>query len=224
MSFNINPASAIYATAAVGWQAVKLVANPNPTMQVGPWRPLQWLGITGETSATNIYDGKTAYFFDAILMADHESPSKATEHPIQNKANITDHVYLLPERLTLEIGMSDVMSSCILGQFSSGASKSVSAYQMLKQLRKDRKLLQITTRLDTYQNMIIENIRAFEDRRTTYGLRAMVYFRQIFMADVKTITASTKPQITDSLNAGTKQPQNLTSQETTGFEGLQGGR
>jgi hypothetical protein len=81
-------------------------------------------------------------------------------------------------------------------------SKSVNAYQVLKQLQGLRIPLSVTTRLDTYENMLIEQLAAPDDVRTAYGLRAIVRMRQIIVATVPTQTVPTRPQMTKTTDKG----------------------
>lgn len=149
----------------------------------------------------------TTYFFDAVMRADHSNEMRITEHPIQSGAAISDHAYALPSRVVLEIAMSDAMDSFVSGQYSDFATKSISAYQKLLELKDMRVPLTLTTRLNTYNNMLIEELRASDDIRTLHGLRASVRFKQIIVGTVSVTTQSARPNVSSSSNPGTSQPQ-----------------
>ena len=55
--------------------------------------------------------------------------------------------------------MSDAMESFDPDSWSSDTSKSVSAYQTVLDLLKNRTLCTLKTRLDTYENVLVESIR-----------------------------------------------------------------
>jgi hypothetical protein len=148
----------------------------------------------------------TTYFFDAILRVDHFQELRATDHPVQGGASITDHAYLMPARVSLEIGMSDAMDSYQSGQWTGSSSKSINAYQTLLQLQALRIPVTVTTRLNTYSNMIIESIRSGDDARTLHGLKAHVQFRQIIVGTVTTSTESARPHATGLFSLGLVQP------------------
>ena len=170
------------------------------------------------------------YVFDAILRAEHSRELRRTEHPIQSSssapvASITDHAFLLPARVTLEIGMSDAMESYDNSNWSGSLSKSVSAYQLLVKLQQERTLVTLSTRLDTYANMVLETISSADDVKTRHGLRAMAVFSQIFLADVTAVSsglvsnasqAGDRPQTTGATPTGAVQaetaPASLISQ------------
>ena len=146
------------------------------------------------------------YFFDAFLRIDHTSSLTITEHPVETGAAITDHSYVNPSVLVMEVGMSDVAASLVNGQFEDSWSRSARAYEILLALQQQRIPFQVVTRLKTYQNILIETIAVPDDYTTLYGLKATVTMREIFIATVKTVKISERPQVTDSTNRGEVQP------------------
>lgn len=146
------------------------------------------------------------WFFDAILKTEHTTSVTITEHPVESGAEMTDHSYVNPTRLTMDIGMTDVAQSLVDGQFDDGSSRSVSAYQRLLYLQQNRVPMQVHTRLNMYQNMLIETIEAPDDYTTLYGLKATVTMKEVFVAVVETVKISARPQVTDSTNKGQVEP------------------
>jgi hypothetical protein len=145
------------------------------------------------------------YFFDAVIKMEHQSGLKITSHPVQLRSNISDHAYVEPSTLMMDIMMSDVAMGIVASQFSDGSSRSVSAYSMLLDLQSNRQPLQIYTRLKTYINMLIEQITAPDDVKTLYGLKATVRFKEIFVANVTKTTVSARKQVTGVTNKGQQQ-------------------
>lgn len=146
------------------------------------------------------------YFFDAFLRVEHTSKLNITSHPVETGANISDHAFLEPAELVIEIGMSDTAKSLVNGQFSDGKSRSVTAYKILKELQAQRVPLQIHTRLSNYKNMLIETISAPDDYRTQYGLNVTVTFREVIITSTRTVKISARTQVTDSTNSGSVEP------------------
>jgi len=150
------------------------------------------------------------YFFDAFLKLDHSSKLRITEHQVEEGSNIADHSYLEPLTLSLEIGMSDACVSFVEGQFEQRFTRSVSAYDTLITLQKNRIPLNIHTRLKTYKNMLIEVITVPDDYTTLNGLRATVILRELIVVKTNTVSlpcrTSTSPQKTGETNRGTVQP------------------
>lgn len=209
-----------------------------PATMSSPWRPPRWDASPQLTSITVLEQQNTAvshvvnfgdttiadtsanptttqkatpttYFFDAVLSADHFSRLHITDHPVQNGASIADHAYAIPQRVVLEIGMSDVMDSYVPGQYASGVSKSISAYKKFKDIQKLRIPITLSTRLDQYTNMLIEEIRVPDTNQTVTGLRATIVFKQIRLAIVATDTVSARPDQSQGTNEGSKQPSSV---------------
>jgi len=157
-----------------------------------------------------------AYFFDAFLSVAHSSKLKITENPVESGSTVADHAYMEPRELTMEIGMSDVLTSLVPGQFNTGYTRSVSAYQTLRQMQIDRIPLFVHTRLDSYQNMLIQAISAPDDKNTQFGLRCSVTLREVIISSVKFVPVSADPQVTNSSNQGQVVPQ--TPQESMLFQ------
>ena len=153
---------------------------------------------TGRTATPDII-----YVFDGVLQLEHTQEVVVTEHPVENSENITDHAFVKAARVSLDVLMSDAMQSYILGQWTGSNSKSVSAYQTILGLQLARKPLTLTTRLNTYTNMLITSIHTPDDYKTKFGLRATITFQQIFNGITSTALASARPQTTGSTGVGT---------------------
>jgi hypothetical protein len=180
-----------------------------------PWRPPQWSGTPNSPAltitATSTTSGQqTAYVFDAVITGEHDQQVVITLNPVQTGAAITDNAYVTPPGFTAEIEMSDAMQSYTVGQFSGAPSRSVSAYQTLIALQAALTPMQVATRLRQYSNMMITDVRAQEDPKTKYALRAFVTFRQILTASAQVTATST------SSGQGTSANQQATGQTNTG--------
>lgn len=130
------------------------------------------------------------YAFDTAGRAQHDQELVITKNPVQTGAAIGDHSYLQPAQLSAEIWMSDLMQSYVLGQFTGAPSRSVSAYQTLKALQRSSQFLQIATRLDLYNNMLIRSISASDTIDTRYGLVVNVVFEEVILANQTELTSS----------------------------------
>lgn len=149
---------------------------------------------------------QTLYVFDATPRIDHEQRVTKTVHPVQTGASISDHAYLEPARLTLEVAMSDAQDAYAADLWVGGPTKSASAYQVLLAMAFARVLLVVTTKLRTYQNMLIVNNPAEDTIETFAGLKARVTFEEVFLADTQAVVASARPQDTSQTQAGTLSP------------------
>jgi Dit-like phage tail protein len=150
----------------------------------------------------------TTLFFDAVFRVSHRSELRLTEHPIQTGSNLVDHAYALPKYVTVEAGMSDAMALYKSGVYTSG-NKSVSAYQLLEKIQGLRIPITLTTRLETYTNMLIEFLSAEDTVRTRFGLKTEIRLRQLILGTVAANTISARPDQTDGTSVGTKSTQSV---------------
>lgn len=216
MSSGLTAVSETYSA----WQLYKVItteilpaSNPKPktssVASTGAYRPSQW--SSKAIVKTNIQDDTAAWYFDAIFKEDHSTQLRLTEHPVQTGASITDHAYMTPARVTLEVGMSDCMDSFVADQWGSQNGKSVTAYKQLVAWQKSRTVLTLTTNLNTYQNMVIEQVNVPRDYKSMFSLRATVNLRQIMVGVVATTTVSAIAQTSGTTTGGTSQAQTVDS-------------
>jgi hypothetical protein len=234
------------------------VIAATPTYTAGAYRPPQWsqaamVAITqtpsqgqansGAFDANGVLStsGSTAvtYVFDAVLLLDHEQRLEKTQHPVQTGAVISSHAYLMPARVSLDVGMSDVMDSysssttglgtlsptgsimpANVAPFNGASSKSVSAYQTVLQLQSARQPLTVTTRLRTYTNMVITSVAPQESAKTIAGLRMRVDFEQIFTASTVSSPVSARPDVTQNTALGVVNPAPISTATQSQFQVL----
>lgn len=191
----------------------------------GSWSPPQYasqpLTMLTVPAASNGSTGvqsslATNYVFDAVIRAQHRRTVRKTQHPVLTGANISDHAYVEPAKITLEIGMSDAMASYAAGVWVGWGTKSISAWNILKGLQQNRTLLTVTTRLDTYYNMLIIDAFANDDVKTRQALRATIIFEEIIAASVTSSpNTSARPQTTGANPGGTVQGETPNSSQVT---------
>ena len=217
---DINQASTVYAGGRAVLNLFKLGSGkkaPNPQVSKGPYRPANW--SDGGGSADSLFmirpsisfkSGRDAskwepLFFDANILEHHHSQLRVTEYPIQTGANINDHAFIMSEKLMLSILVSDVMDRVDSRDFSDYRTKSISAFQALKDFQKSREILRITTRLNTYYNMILEDLDTPDDYTSSLGLRCTASFRQLIVAEIDEQPVSDSPTVTSEIKVGAVQ-------------------
>lgn len=188
-----------------------VVNAPNSSTWVPPQYSKPALTVITVPGTASTTSGQPAtspilYVFDAVFKIVHTRSLVKTQHPVLTGANISDHAYIQPARVSLEIGMSDSMASYNAGVWVGASTKSISAWQILKQLQANKTLLTVTTRLDTYYNMLIETLSAPDDNKTLHSLKATVVLNEIIAASVNsTPSVSAVPQVSGSTSVGTIQ-------------------
>ena len=144
------------------------------------------------------------FFFDAVLRVEHVQEAVGTRHPVQVGPAVVDHIYLNPARVVLDVAISDSMQSYLSGQYSGDASRSVNAYQTFKSIQAARVPISLATRLDSYENMWLADVRGTEDSTTSRSFRGTLHFEQIISAQVSSATVSSRPNASNTTNEGVK--------------------
>ncbi len=183
------------------WTAVGTVASlAQGRMDIG-YRPRTWgSSLADPLQMVLVRSNVSGLFFDGIMSTETEETLTITSHPVQSGANISDHAYREPTRITMEIVMSDAMACRQPGQFNSFFEKSVTAYRRLLDLQRSRIPVSVQTRLGSYQNMLIESISAPDDASTRDGLRCTVSLREVLVAKVGVTKVSARKWTTSVEN------------------------
>lgn len=149
------------------------------------------------------------YFFDGFIKVSHDRELTITSNPVETGADIVDHSYLNPAKLTMEIMVSDVHQSIIPGQFSDRTFRHTSAWGVLKQIQESRIPVDVFTKLGYYKNMLIQTIHADDTAQTFRALNATVTLIEIPVARVKTVKISKASQTTNSTQMAQIEADNL---------------
>jgi hypothetical protein len=137
-----------------------------------------------------------------MLRAYHAERLVLTNHPVQGGASISDHAYVEPAELLLDVGFSDAQANPTPNAYSGSSSQSVAAYQLFQSIKNAKVPSTIVTRLCTYMNMVLVEITAPENQETIAAALITLRFRQVLLGSVSTVPASSRPQLTGSTNGG----------------------
>lgn len=178
------------------WGANNLVAKltGNKSFKTNDgYSPSVWGSGLGAQQVLMVKTNIGGYFFDAVFSVDTEHSLTVTQHPVQTGANISDHAFVNPIRMTMQIGVSDAMAYRTGADYGGdGSTKSVQAYRLLCKLQELRIPMQVVTRLNTYQNMLIESIDVSDDVSTLCALKATVNLVQVLVVNVGTEKVSAR--------------------------------
>lgn len=153
------------------------------------------------------------FFFDGFMDVDVASELEITENPVETGTAISDHSYVKPTEITMQVIMSDVHQSLIPGQFTGGWSRSVNAYKILKEIQAKRIPIAVLCRLGLYENMVIRRLQANDNADTYRGLNATVTLVELPLARIKTVEISLASQTTISSEMGKLQAVDTTDKE-----------
>src|SRR5208282_4317142 len=121
---------------------------------------------------------------------------------VQNNTSISDHSFNLQDRVVMGVGFSDAMQSYVNGQYSS----SVDAFTQFVTLKEQGQNVQLSTGLKQYGVMGIESIRAADTRETSTGVKFVITFIQIIVAQTSTtVVQSSRSDQSQQSSTGAEQ-------------------
>lgn len=98
---------------------------------------------------------------DVTETEEHSSSIKPTRLPVESGANVTDHILVDPDRLVLTIVVSnDDPNFLSIPNFPGGPQRDLDAYKKLKNWQTEGTLLNISTSLRPYDNMLLTELSA----------------------------------------------------------------
>lgn len=161
---------------------------------------------------------------DAVLVEQYEMSSTPTEHPVDKKSDITDHIIRQPKGYLIQgvvtdtpMGLLDALSQ--IGETATAAinfirenllddtpvttptSRSNAAFQALVALWQDGILFDVQTGMGLYPDMAILNIQVTVDQNTAGCLNFAARLRHI--SRVSLLTVGDPATTTDNLEEGT---------------------
>lgn len=160
--------------------------------------------------------------FDAVLKTSHTSKVTATSHPVEYGANISDHAFVEPKEISIEVGVSDCETG--KGTFGNG-SRSLNAFKALMKLQEARQLISVVTRFKTYSNMLITSVSVPDDYTTMSSFKATLMLKEIPIVSTSTVKVSERGQgqKAGNTNGGTVQAetpkQSVLKQASTALKG-----
>ena len=167
--------------------------------QANAYSPTLWGSGLGIQQLLMVKTNIGGYFFDAIFSTDTEHSLTITQHPVQTGANVSDHAFVNPIRISMQVGVSDAMAYRAGADYGGdGSTKSIQAYRLLCKLQELRIPMDVVTRLNTYKNMLIESIEVNDDVSTLCALKATVNLVQVLVVNVSTEKISARQWTTDA--------------------------
>lgn len=173
-------------------------------------------------------------YFDGIMQTEHVSRIKPTQYPVQTGVQMTDHAIVEPSEVTIDVMMSDAETNTYIStnktlnmyyqlvqnlkmynNFSAmcaqpaqitGDGRAAQAWLTLKRLQISRVPITVETRLQTYVNMVIEELSAPDDVKSLNAFRCTVRLREIFFAEAAETQTSARAAATKDATNGGQQP------------------
>ena len=147
-----------------------------------------------------------------------ELPSETTDNPIESGAEVTDHIINRPImlRMVCQIGGSTLLNF---------TDRKLEGYEALKKLRDDKQPVTVVSGLETFSNMLINNINIDRNLQNASVLQFQIEFKQAKIVSSQRVDVSnnvsatkepaTKDRATSTQNKGKVQGRNDTTTATT---------
>lgn len=118
---------------------------------------------------------------DAAMSESHRSENEITQYPVEEGANVTDHVLPLQDTVTITGIVSN--TPVVDPTFTmDGMLPTDDALAKLRKIKRDRKPVTLKdTTLGTYEDMVMESLEFPRDGSTGDALRFVATFRQIVL-------------------------------------------
>lgn len=127
-----------------------------------------------------------------VIREVHNDNAVITDHPVEFGSPISDHMYLQPKRLDIEIiyslssGINALKTAAAAVGIGSKTKTLTEYYEQFLKLHKDSTLMNVITGKRMYDNMVIESIESTTDVDTENVLRLTLRMREVII--VKTST------------------------------------
>ncbi len=143
---------------------------------------------------------------DVSVAEEHVNAATITEHPVENGSIIADHIFLIPDELTLTgiitdtpVRILDGLRGAVAGEISAlggalageavdGSTPSIAAFRALRRIHISREPVTVVTGLKTYTDMVMVEFRVPRSVDTGQALRFSARFRKITFVDTQTVT------------------------------------
>lgn len=195
-------------------------------------KAVSWAKSTGgiETLGSLIFAKNRSImciFPDVTIEEQHTDELMITDHPVERGSPISDHAYMKPVELQMEIGWSEsagklnsLLGDGFIGKLIGGTPSLVLVYEGLRLLQRRAEPLLVSTGKRFYTNMLIQSISVTTDKESENSLMVKIKLRQIIVTKTQEtnllrIEDQATPEVTASVqDAGTVQPQPVTNEST----------
>jgi len=143
---------------------------------------------------TTPFEG-TAIEFDASVNETHTGSAEATQFPVEEGADITDHIRRLPEELSINVITSnspifvDLNDAPRIEGASSVVTRAEATYTFLKTAKDNGSLVSFVTTLRRYRSMYIQTLSCSRDAATSDIVNINLTLREIIIATTQQVAA-----------------------------------
>jgi hypothetical protein len=148
------------------------------------------------------------FIADITVEEHHRDDLVVTENPVEQGADITDHAFKQPARLTVRVGYSNS------SQNSGGDPGYVNdIYAQFLDMQANLQPINVTTGKRQYTNMLITSLETSTDERWENAMILVVELKQIILVNTQTVSVPSSQVMTAPGITGA--PQNLGTNNLT---------
>ena len=143
---------------------------------------------------------------DVTISEMHSDEIEMTEHPVDTGANISDHAFKKPSECVCTFGWSDnsrAVNALLDGSIFKGIETIKDIYNKLLEIQESRLPVKLTTAKRNYPLMLIQKLQTTTSKDTKNALLIEVTFRELIVAQAKTVTLASIRQKNPRKTSGT---------------------
>lgn len=140
---------------------------------------------------------------DVTMDEAHEWQNDVTTNPVENGSPIADHIQSMPDKLRITGMISDSsISDAVIKQFSGidgtqFLTRVQTAFDVLRKLKEDRKLITVYTKYKVYTDMAITSLSIPRNNQTGDSIQFSIEFVHVRIVNTQTtMMASVNPKKT----------------------------
>lgn len=127
--------------------------------------------------------------FDASITENFNKTAQVTDHPVEDGADVTDHIRRLPEEIEIRGWVSNdpilFLASLRIGP--APRNRAEDAYEELRRIMDEGQLVRVVTQLRNFENMALTSISVSRDKDTGRILDATIGLREIVIATTEVV-------------------------------------
>ena len=165
-------------------------------------------------SLTSFNNTVVSIDLDVTMDEAHEWQNDVTTNPVEIGSPIADHIQLMPDKLRITGMISDSsISDAVIKQFS-GIDNSQfltrvqTAFDVLRKLKDDRKLITVYTKFKVYTDMALTSLSIPRNNQTGDSIQFSIEFMHVRMVSTQTVDmpkgVNPKPKTKASKSLDTK--------------------
>lgn len=149
-------------------------------------------------------------FIDVVTEEQHSLSSQVTDHPVEIGVNIVDHMKPEPRQLMIHGVIAAAPLKAQAGDES--PTRTRDQWEILTRARDKALLAIVTTEIETYDSMVLSDVRAPRTSQDSEWLKVDLTFKQIRKVATETAIEPPRPRDRRQVNRGTQAVREAPSQ------------